>query len=95
MKFLKDNINTIPLQDNVFAVSKKAAEAALVYGNDHVVNATIGSLYDEEGNLVALDTVFNTYNSLDNRTKAKYASSFSGNPNFRQQVYNLNSFFIF
>lgn len=26
---------------------------------------------DEEGNLVALDTVFNTYNSLDNRTKAK------------------------
>ena len=51
--------------------------------------------YDEDGNLVALDTVFNTYNSLDNRTKAKYASSFSGNPNFRQQVYNLNSFFIF
>ena len=44
--------------------------------------------YDEDGNLVALDTVFNTYNSLDNRTKAKYASSFSGNPNFRQQVYN-------
>ena len=25
---------------------------------------TIGSLYDEDGNLVALDTVFNTYNSL-------------------------------
>ncbi len=38
--------------------------------------------------IVALDTVFNTYNSLDNRTKAKYASSFSGNPNFRKQVYN-------
>ncbi len=37
---------------------------------------TIGSLYDEDGNLVALDTVFNTYNSLDNRTKAKICFKF-------------------
>ena len=87
-KFIRQNIDHQPIVDNVFKIVSLANEAIAEKGKDKIVNATIGSLYDEEGNLVALDTVFNTYNSLDNRTKAKYASSFSGNPNFRQQVYN-------
>ena len=87
-KFIRQNIDHQPIVDNVFKIVSLANDAIAKKGKENIVNATIGSLYDEDGNLVALDTVFNTYNSLDNRTKAKYASSFSGNPNFRQQVYN-------
>ena len=81
-KFIRQNIDHQPIVDNVFKIVSLANEAIAKKGKENIVNATIGSLYDEDGNLVALDTVFNTYNSLDNRTKAKYASSFSGNPNW-------------
>ena len=87
-KFIRENIDHQPIVDNVFKIVNLANDAIAKKGKENIVNATIGSLYDEDGNLVALDTVFNTYNSLDNRTKAKYASSFNGNPNFRKQVYN-------
>ena len=87
-KFIRENIDHQPIVDNVFKIVNLANDAIAKKGKENIVNATIGSLYDEDGNLVALDTVFNTYNSLDNRTKAKYASSFSGNPNFRKQVNN-------
>ena len=53
----------------IFKIVSLANDAIAKKGKDKIVNATIGSLYDEDGNLVALDTVFNTYNSLDNRTK--------------------------
>lgn len=87
-KFIREKIDHNPIVDNVFKIVNMANTAIAKKGEEHVVNATIGSLYDEQGKLVALDTVFNTYNSLDNRTKAKYASSFNGNPNFREQAYN-------
>jgi len=76
-KFIRENIDHQPIVDNVFKIVNLANDAIAKKGKENIVNATIGSLYDEDGNLVALDTVFNTYNSLDNRTKAKYASSFS------------------
>ena len=78
-KFIRENIDHQPIVDNVFKIVNLANDAIAKKGKENIINATIGSLYDEDGNLVALDTVFNTYNSLDNRTKAKYASSFSGN----------------
>lgn len=87
MKFLKDNINTIPLQDNVFAVSKKAAEAALVYGNDEVVNATIGSLYTEDEVIAAFDSVYDVYDTIDNQTKARYANTITGSTEFKNSIY--------
>ena len=86
--FVRKNIDHNPIVDNVFKIVNMANEAIAKKGKENVINATICSLYDEHGQLVALDTVFNSYNSLDNRTKAKYASSFDGNPNFREQVYN-------
>lgn len=86
--FIREKIDHHPIVDNVFKIVNMANEAIAEKGDENVVNATIGSLYDEQGKLVALDTVFNSYNSLDNRTKAKYASSFNGNPNFREQAYN-------
>ena len=88
INFTKKNIDHSPIRDSVFSVAAKAAEAIKIYGKDNVVNATIGSLYNEEGELVALKTVFDTYNNIPAVEKAKYAQSFNGNDNFRKAVYN-------
>lgn len=88
INFTKKNIDHSPIRDSVFSVAAKAARAIKIYGKDNVVNATIGSLYNEEGELVALKTVFDTYNSIPAVEKAKYAQSFNGNDNFRKAVYN-------
>lgn len=88
MSFVKKEVNTTPIEDTVFVIVEKAAKAKEQYGKENVVDATIGSLYDENGNLVALDSVFTPYNKIPKETKAKYAGSFTGNPGYRQQVYD-------
>ncbi len=87
MSFVKKNVNKTPIEDTVFAIVKKAKEAKAVVGENEVVDATIGSLYDEEGKLVAFDSVFTPYNEIAKETKAAYAASFVGNESFRKQVY--------
>ena len=88
MSFVKDSVNKQPIVDNVFTIVSKAKQAIAEYGNDAVVNATIGSLYGEDGKLVALDTVYDSLKNLDNRSMAAYAASFTGNPDFKEQVYD-------
>lgn len=39
-------------QDNIFAANNKAVALADKLGNDKVINATVGSILDEDGNLV-------------------------------------------
>ncbi len=73
MNFVKDSVNQQPIVDTVFTIVAKAKEAKEKYGADQVVDATIGSLYNEEGQLVALDSVFNSLKNLDNKVLAKYA----------------------
>ena len=62
--FIREKIDHNPIVDNVFKIVNMANSAIAEKGEENVVNATIGSLYDEEGKLVALDTVFDTYNSF-------------------------------
>ena len=88
MSFVKDSVNRQPIVDNVFAIVGKAKAAKAEIGPENVVDATIGSLYNEEGNLVALDTVFDSLKNQDNKTLAAYASSFTGNPDFKETVYD-------
>lgn len=87
MSFVKKQVNTTPIEDTVFAIVAKAAQAKETHGKDQVVDATIGSLYDESGKLVALDTVFKSYDAIPKEQKAKYAASFVGNASYRSQVY--------
>lgn len=87
MSFVKKEVNTTPIEDTVFVIVEKANEAKKVYGADRVVDATIGSLYNEEGKLVAFDSVFTPYDAMPKEQKAKYAGSFTGNPGYRKQVY--------
>ena len=74
------------LVDKVFSVAKKAKEAAEKYGDEKVVNATIGSLYDENGKLVVLKSVTETYKGLPPEEIAGYASAFTGSPEYKESV---------
>ena len=87
MEFIKKRANHAPIEDNVFCVVKLAQEAIQRYGKDQVVDATIGSLYDEDGKLAAFDTVFQIFDAIPKETKARYAGSFTGNESFLKQVY--------
>ncbi|MEE0107816.1 MAG: aminotransferase class I/II-fold pyridoxal phosphate-dependent enzyme [Merdibacter sp.] len=88
MRFVKEQVDLNPIVDTVFAIVSKAKEAKKELGEDKVVDATIGSLYNEEGKIVAFDSVFNTLKQLPNEVMAAYAGSFTGNPNYREHVYD-------
>lgn len=59
--------------DNIFAANNRAIALAEKIGNDRVVNATVGSILDEEGNLVVLDVVREEYNRLTPKEIAAYS----------------------
>lgn len=87
-RFIRKKINDTPIEDTVFAIVKKAAEDRAKNGPDKVIDATIGSLFGEDGKLVAFKTVFEHYDQIESSEKAKYAASFRGNPDFREAAYN-------
>ena len=87
MRFVKEQVDLNPIVDTVFAIVAKAKQAKKELGEDQVVDATIGSLYDENGKIVAFDSVFNTLKELPNEVMAAYAGSFTGNPSYREHVY--------
>lgn len=84
MNFVKESANKEVLIDTVFAIVAKAKEAKAKYGTENVVDATIGSLYDESGKIVAFKTVFDTFDAIPAESKAAYAASFQGNPEYRE-----------
>lgn len=84
--FIKKEKDSSKLIDNVFAIASRAKQAKMEYGFDKVIDSTLGSLYDEDSKLVALDTVYNSYRNLSNVDYAKYASSISGNPEYKDAI---------
>ena len=60
-------------EDNIFAANNRAVALADEIGNDKVVNGTVGSILDEEGNLAGLDVVLEAYKRLTPRQICAYA----------------------
>lgn len=60
-------------EDNIFAANNRAVALADEIGNDKVVNGTVGSILDEEGNLAILDVVLEAYKKLTPRQICAYA----------------------
>ncbi len=85
--FLNELSDGKKMVDKVFKAAVAANEAKAIYG-DKVVDATLGTLFDEDGTFVALDSVWEPYESIDKIQKAKYASSIQGNPDFNQAIYD-------
>ena len=62
------------VDDPIFNISERAQKAIKTLGKENVINATIGALTDDDGNLITLNTVFDEYKSLPNSEIAAYAS---------------------
>lgn len=67
------NGRNIPEEDKVFSASKRAKAMAKEKGKDAVINATIGSLLDDEGNLVVMKSIDKAMKSLSASEYAEYA----------------------
>lgn len=85
-KFLCEKSDGKIMVDKVFKAAVAAKEDALKYG-DEVVDATLGTLFDENSNFVAFDSVWEAFEDIDNVQKAKYAASIQGNPDYNAAVY--------
>lgn len=86
--FLNQQSDGKIMVDKVFKAAVKAREAKEKYGDENVVDATLGTLFDEEGTFVAFDSVWGPYEKISKIQKAKYAASIQGNPKFREAVHN-------
>lgn len=85
MGFVKENGRTIPVADKVFALSGRAKAAIAAKGKDAVVNATVGALLDDNGDLVVMSSVVEAIHSLSPADYAEYAP-ITGTPAFKEAV---------
>ena len=80
----KQNRN-IPKEDKIFGISNLAKAMIAKEGKEKVVNATIGALLDDEGELIVLSSVDEVFHSLTPKEYAEYAP-IAGVPEFREAV---------
>ena len=60
-------------EDKIFGANNRATALAEKLGADKVINGTVGSILDEDGNLVMLDVVQKAFNALTTREIIAYA----------------------
>jgi len=79
----RQNGRKMPKEDKNFAISNRAKKMIAERGADKVINATIGSLVDDEGNLIVLSSVDEVFKTLEPVDYADYAP-IGGTPAFRE-----------
>lgn len=67
--------------DPIFAIAGRAKEALTKYGKDKVIDATIGALVDDQGELICMESVYSVLKALPNARIAAYAA-LAGQPDF-------------
>ncbi len=85
MIFAQENGRKMPKEDKIFAISGRAKALIAKEGKEKVVNATIGSLLDDEGDLVVLSSVVEALKLLGPTDYADYAP-IGGTPEFKKAV---------
>lgn len=71
--------------DPIFRVAGEAAKRTQELGREAVINSTIGALMDDDGNLVAFDSVYDVLKGLPNEAICNYAG-IPGIPEFLDKV---------
>lgn len=79
------NGRNIPKEDKVFAASGRAKAMIAEKGKDAVVNATIGSLLDDNGELVVMSSVEKVVKSLKPAEYSEYAP-IAGTAGFKKAI---------
>ncbi|MBQ3612400.1 MAG: aminotransferase class I/II-fold pyridoxal phosphate-dependent enzyme [Firmicutes bacterium] len=69
----RGNGRIIPHEDKIFGISNRAKAMIAEKGADKVINATIGSLLDDNGDLVVLSSVDEVFKHLSPKDYADYA----------------------
>lgn len=72
-------------EDKIFGANNRAVALAEKYGADAVINGTVGSMLDEDGNLIMLKTVQDTYKELTPKEIVSYAP-IQGYPDYLKDV---------
>ena len=67
------HVNTVRSEDKIFALNREAGNAVLQFGKEKVVNATVGSILDEDEKLAVLPSVLETLRNLPDSEFAAYA----------------------
>lgn len=84
--FTRSSADHTPLLDNVFSTVALYKADIAANGKAGALNGTIGSLCDEDGSLVALESYFDHYSQLDHHQYASYAAGFAGNPDYLDHI---------
>lgn len=71
--------------DAIFAIAGKAQDAIKKYGKENVTNSTLGALMDDEGKLIAFDSVFGVLKNMPNEEISAYAP-IAGMPEYLEAV---------
>ncbi len=74
------------LVDNIFTTSKKAKQAIKKYGKENVINATIGSLYDEDEKFAIYNVVEKVYRNLPSEDLYAYSTNVIGEDDYLDEV---------
>ncbi|WP_106461492.1 aminotransferase class I/II-fold pyridoxal phosphate-dependent enzyme [Anaerococcus sp. Marseille-P3915] len=77
-------------KDLAFDINNKANAAIEKYGRENVINAALGTLADDSGKIIALDSVYDRLSQMDRSIIASYAP-IEGEDGFREAV--LDSLF--
>ena len=81
--FINSDAKDKSLKNNILALAKEATEAKKL--DDMVINATSGTLKNEDGSLYVFSVVEKAMNSLSPNEKYAYVNS-AGTPEYRNAV---------
>lgn len=74
--------------DLAFSINAKVKAAQAKFGKENVINAVLGTLADDEGNIIALDSFYKRLETMDRGLIASYAP-IEGEKAFRESVIDL------
>ena len=72
--------------ENAFTLTTLAKKASKKYGNDKVINCTIGSLYDENENFFINKTVKSVYSNIEPISIFSYANGITGSTDYKNAI---------
>lgn len=75
------------LEDAIFKISGDCKKAIEKKGKDKVINSTLGTLIDDDGNIIAFDSVYHTLKNMDKKDIASYGA-IEGDKDFLDLVTN-------
>ena len=85
MIFAQENSRVIPKEDKTFALSARAKKAIAEKGKENVINAIVGALLDDKGDLCVMKVVEDELRNLPATDYFEYAP-IKGIPAFREAV---------